>query len=254
MIREMPKKRASSGPDTPPRAPKSIRSSIPSDRTNEYFSRFRECNERNGRNKRGGGNENVTDAVIMQDLRAVASGEATDGCRGLWRFCIAYGVNRTFRDMKDAMKDPSKLAKLEPIRRHLTARWPELRGLGSTVGVAREVEDLMACCQAAGFGRNPSFASKCLCMLGVPCPIFSSEARAFLRAAEHKLRDDCKEPGEYASFCKAWMCEYDKHRARYEDAARCELEGDLEHELGEAWFAMRGFDVHVMAVGGPMRK
>ena len=31
-------------------------------------------------------------------------------------------------------------------------------------------------------------------------------------------------------------------------------ESGLERELGVAWFAMRGFDVHLLAVGGPMRK
>ena len=39
-----------------------------------------------------------------------------------------------------------------------------------------------------------------------------------------------------------------------EAASRLDGDAPLERALGPAWFAMRGFDVHLLAVGGPMRK
>mgnify|MGYP006083657867 FL=1 len=54
------------------------------------------------------------------------------------------------------------------------------------------------------------------------------------------------------------MRAYEPRRAAYEAAAAAHLADagglEVERELGVAWFAMRGFDVHLMAVGGPMRK
>lgn len=187
-------------------------------------------------------------------LRGVASGtlngnsEAVggDGNSELRQFIIAYGAVRTFAGLR-----ADRLDGLSPITSHLRSRWAALRSAGPALPsgqvVVREVDDLAEACILGGFHRNLSFASKALAMLGLEVPIYSSEGKAFLGLPAAV---------SYGAFFDAWTAAYAPRRAAYEAAATAHLAVDagLEHELGVAWFAMRGFDVHLMAVGGPMRK
>ena len=89
------------------------------------------------------------------------------------------------------------------------------------------------------------------------CP----EAVAYLKNKGHRLRSKPAEfdPAYYADFHTAWCAEYDNEAARdYEAAAAKHLLGGaatarVERDLGAKWFAMRGLDVKMMAVGGPLR-
>ena len=86
-------------------------------------------------------------------------------------------------------------------------------------------------------------------MLGHPIPIYSSEGVAYLKNAGYQV------PG-YAAYFDAWHAEFAKEREHYMDSAHAHLSTahQLEEWLGAEWFAMRGFDVKLMAEGGPMRK
>ena len=178
--------------------------------------------------------------VVM--LRGVASGR--HGNSELRQFIIAYGAVRTFAGLR-----ADRLDGLTPITSHLRARWASLRSACPALPsgqVVREVDDLAEACILGGFHRNLSFASKALAMLGLEVPIYSSEGKAFLGLPAAV---------SYGAFFEAWMAAYEPRRAAYEAAAAAHLaDAGLEHELGVAWFAMRGLDVHLMAVGGPMRK
>ena len=127
-----------------------------------------------------------------------------------------------------------------------------------------EVEALADACKAAGFGRNLSFASKAINMLGQPAPLFSSECTAFLQ-----LKGGAS--GGYDQYCKKWRAAFEVRAIEYRAAATEQLAGSayragaadgaaqraaskLAVQLGHEWFAIRGFDVHLLAVGGPMRK
>ena len=53
----------------------------------KYLKRFRERNERNGTNERGGGSQTITDGEIMDGLRSVvASRDMKDACTKLRTF------------------------------------------------------------------------------------------------------------------------------------------------------------------------
>lgn len=182
-----------------------------------------------------------TEASIMTDLRLVACGRgASPQCCALLRdFIRAYGVVRCFAGMNER-----NVAILAPLVRHLQARWPRLQQRLEPSVVVSEVEALADACKAAGFNRNVSFASKALNMLGLPVPIYSSECSAFLG-----LRGP-----SYGALHEAWTAEYAGRRRAYEAAAaRLIGRGGLESQLGAEWFAVRGFDVHLLEVGGPMR-
>ena len=85
-------------------------------------------------------------------------------------------------------------------------------------------------------------------MLGRPVPIFSSEGVPFLGV---KFK---KDEEKYVTYERAWTSAFEEAAAEYEEAA-AQLMTDDERRRGltPRWFAMRGFDVHLMAVGGPMR-
>jgi hypothetical protein len=227
-------KRKRAPPTSPPKAPTKRKRPRASEaleaeadaEVQEYLGRFR------------GAQQN--DAAIMTKLRAVAAG-GPDGNSGLYEFIKAYGVVRTFAGLR-----ADSVQCLAPIVHHLRSKWPALQCLQPEAAVAH-VEALAEACVAAGFHRNTSFASKALNMLGCPVPLYSSEGKAY-----------CRLPASagYCAFMEAWTREYEPRRAAYETAAAARLDGDapLERALGPAWFAMRGFDVHLLAVGGPMRK
>lgn len=220
----------------------------------EYLTRFR-----HGTNLRGGGKQERPDAEILDNLCSFMSclkrqvGESD--CRKLREFLTAYGVVRTFRGVSE-----DSVLCLKPLVEHLQSRRAALQ---CHFDLVREVDQVVAACQAAGFNRNISFASKCLCMLGHPAPIYSSEAVAYLKHAGHAL----KQGATYDEFQRAWFAQYDKEGAPYEMAASKHLAsgdgvsssgggvdvGELERRLGASWFAMRGFDVKMMVVGAPMR-
>ena len=88
---------------------------------NEYFERFRNVNERNGSNARGGGSQTITDAQILADLRSFVAGikerVVLDDCLRLRRFLIAYGVSRTFTGLSE-----ERAMKLEPVVAAIRAR------------------------------------------------------------------------------------------------------------------------------------
>ena len=160
-------------------------------------------------------------------------------------FIRAYGVPRTFKGMRE-----DNVLPLAPVVRHLQHRWAELQSLphgDDSTAIIREVDALADVCKAAGFARNTSFASKALNMLGVPLPLFSSECLAYLRLPR---------TASYALFHEAGAAAYEEHRSAYEAASKRQLEesNGEEAQLGARWFAMRGFDVRLLLVGGPMRK
>lgn len=205
----------------------------------KYLGRFRPRSELPG------------EEALVVLLRGVASG--LHGNSELRQFIIAYGAVRTFAGLR-----AERLDGLSPITSHLRARWASLRSAGPALPsgqVVQEVDDLAEACRLGGFHRNLSFASKALAMLGLEVPIYSSEGKAFLGLPAAV---------SYAAFLEAWMRAYEPRRAAYEAAAAAHLadaglerelaDAGLERELGVGWFAMRGFDVHLMAVGGPMRK
>jgi len=216
----------------------------------EYINRFREREARNSSNARGGGAQTVTDATIMRNLCAIASGDEPNSCGALRMFAIAYGVSRTFPGLSE-----HNVAFLTPIVEHLKERWPTLQGIRrapSEDDISREVDALADVCQRVVGRANLSFASKCLNMLGLPVPIFSSEGKAYL-GFKWKKSDVLS---EYASFCRLWFASYAEQQPQYEAHAAKQIRRDdeLEARLGPKWFAMRGFDVTLMRVGGPMRK
>ena len=62
-------------------------------------------------------------------------------------------------------------------------------------------------------------------------------------------------PVNYRAFHHAWMAEYEARRAAYEGAAAERLgEDEMRRGLDAKWVGMRGLDVRMMDVGGPMRK
>ena len=221
----------------------------------EYFDRFRNHNERNGTNARGGGTQTVTDATIMQSLRELCSLKGPAAGAVLHRFLVAYGVVRTFAGL-GKLDEPDKYKRLAPLAARLIAIHKASRGIHP-----EDVAAVMAACVKERFGTNASFSSKFLNMLGRPVPIYSSECTAYLH---HFGYLQTKSP-EYPTFYAAWLKAFDESttfsdvRADFTAAARCRLGQHavtkaLEEELGAEWFAMRGFDVLHMKVGGPLRK
>ena len=201
----------------------------------EYLQRFRIRNEKNGTNARGGGTQTKTDEAIMTSLMRITSGKVKsmeERCVLLREFIMAYGVARCFGGLRE---DNVKI--LGPIVKALES--------SATMPLSESTEALSAACKCK-FGRNPSFVSKVLCMLGRRVPIYSSEGIAFLGLKTVK---------SYEEFRVAWMAAYEPLRAAYEAEAEKQIRASgLEAQLGAPWFAMRGFDVHLMKIGGPMRK
>jgi hypothetical protein len=211
-----------------------------------YMRRFRASGE-------GG---RPAEAEVLCNLcafgKGLEQGAGATQCAELRKFLVAYGVSRTFRGLS-----PTSTLCLLPIVRHIQAR----RGVLLHADLACEVEALADACVAAGFSRNISFASKCMCMLGHHVPIYSTEAVAYLKHQGHELRRGTAE-GTFAEFSRAWFVEYGKERAALEAAAKRHLArgGEavielhtLEQRLGTTWFAMRGLDVKMVEVGGPLR-
>jgi hypothetical protein len=186
----------------------------------------------------------ASDEQVMAGLRRVvasAEGESEhQRCQGLRDFIRAYGVPRTFRGMS-----ADNVQCLAPVVRHLRAVWG--KGIAtSAADLAHEVDVLAAVCKAAGFGRNVSFASKALNMLGWEAPLYSSECLAYL----HLPRN-----APYAQFLSAWTAAFLPKRHAYKGAARHQLRAQEGSSLPpETWFAMRGFDILLLREGGPMRK
>lgn len=207
----------------------------------KYLKRFRERNERNGTNERGGGSQTITDGEIMDGLRSVvASRDMKDACTKLRTFLIAYGVSRTFKGLS-----ADNVLILKPIVQSIRTMKVNTT---SDIDMIAQVETLADVCQEAKFGRNMSFATKCLNMLGGHVPIYSSEAVAYLRVTKTV-------PVNYRAFHHAWMAEYEARRAAYEGAAAERLgEDEMRRGLDAKWVGMRGLDVRMMDVGGPMRK
>ena len=183
----------------------------------EYFERFRHVDESNGSNARGGGSQTTPDAQILADLRSflasVKERVVLDDCLRLRRFLVAYGVSRTFTGLSE-----EHALKLEPVVAAIRARRAALTE-GKALEVVAEVDALTEACVAAGFGRNVSFASKCLNMLGLPVPIFSSEGVAYLVHREHALKSSDRGPGSYAAYHRAWAAEYAAQREAFVPAA-----------------------------------
>lgn len=218
----------------------------------EYFDRFRNRNERNGTNARGGGTQTVTDATIMQSLRELRSLKGPKAGAALHRFLVAYGVVRTFAGL-GKLDAPGKYKKLAP----LAAKLIEAHKRHKIHEVL--VAAVMAACKDAGFGTNLSFATKALCMLGNKLPIYSSESVAYLKKFHGHRVDRVASLNDHYIYYLVWNHAFDEVRSEYIAAARRRLGQHsetkaLEDELGAEWFAMRGFDVHLMAVGGPLRK
>ena len=230
-----PRKRAPSS--SPPTTQKLAKTERSASYVAEYLQRWHERNERNGSNQRGGGYQTITDMQIMNNLREIARMKRADAeaCRRLREFIVAYGVVRTFKGLSEENAEI-----LIPVVKHLqqTVR---------TQSVVDRVEALANACAEAGFSKNVSFASKAIAMLGECTPIYSSEGKAYLGLPSSGV--------SYADYYEGWMKAYSVHGARYEDAARCQLK-DIDAETyrpTNQWFGMRGFDVMVMAVGGPLR-
>ena len=209
--------------------------SIAAANVQQYLTRFRKGSSTGG-----------CEAAIMDDLLTVLGDGLSkrEACQRLRKFIASYGVIRTFAGLREDRVDG-----LQPIVRHLQEHRQELLRLLAPADIVIQVEALADACKMAGFNRNLSFATKCLCMLGRPVPIFSSEGKAYLRL---------KGSATYGDYLAAWFVAYEDVRADYEaTAARLMAESGGEPErkrgLTPAWVAMRGFDVHLMAVGGPMR-
>ena len=82
-------------------------------------------------------------------------------------------------------------------------------------------------------------------MLGACVPICSSEGKAFLRLSGMV---------SYADYSAAWLAAFKEHQIEYEaHAQRLIGQAESTRGLSHIWLAMRGFDVKLMAVGGPMR-
>ena len=173
------------------------------------------------------------DATIMDGVRKVVDAKLnmSDACCRMRKFLVDYGVSRTFAGLRE---DTANV--LAPIVMHLRS---------TDLDASDAVDRLADACKAAGFHRNLSFASKFVNMLGRPVPLYSSEAKAYLRVRPQQAYD------EYA---EAWFNSYEQHRRVYEAVAE-DLFGEQERQRGltPSWLAMRGFDVMLMAVGGPMR-
>lgn len=162
-------------------------------------------------------------------------------CMQMREFITAYGVPRTFKGMR-----VDNVLPLLPLVTHLQRRWAsgELERQQDGALVVLEVEALADVCKAAGYARNLSFASKCLNMLGLRVPLFSSECLAYLQ-----LPRTCG----FERFHEAWMGEFSQRREALEAAAVRHAEG-YECSMNGVWLAMRALDVRMLAVGGPMRK
>ena len=176
----------------------------------------------------------------MDNLRSVLDGvsDSEEACKRLRTFLIAYGVSRTFRGLS-----ADNMRCLKPLVEHLRKK----KNPKTAADVVAQVEGLADACLAAGFGRNMSFASKCLCMLGGHVPIYSSEAVAYLGTKKAG-------PVDYGSFHTTWLAEYEARRVSYEGAAAKLLgEEETRRGLDAKWVGMRGLDVRMMAIGGPMR-
>lgn len=207
----------------------------------EYLTRFRTRS----------GNQTKTDGEIMDGLRSVveADSDVTTSCTHLREFIVAYGVVRTFSGLA-----PGKVEILSRIVEHLQQSPHAIQSNSESSSfttdrrerVTAAVDALADACKTAGFNRNLSFASKCLCMLGEPVPIYSSEGRAYLKL---------KASPSYAEYLDAWLDAYLAVEREFVGAA-AKLIGAEERARGlsEEWVAMRGFDVMIMEVGGPMRK
>jgi hypothetical protein len=217
--------------------------------TLEYIERFSARSESSGSNARGGGYQTQTDGMIMAKLRQAvidSSMHRAEACSALRSFIIAYGVSRTFA----GLREDNAAVKLAPLLSHLRKRWPILQQLEHPDDIVREVDDLTQVCFDAGFNRNISFATKALCMLSLPVPIYSSEGKAYLRLSAS---------APFKEYQAAWMAKYFEERAEYEAAA-----AECMPQIAQAtpsgmpvpsaeWFGMRGLDIHMLAVGGPMR-
>ena len=202
----------------------------------EYYERFRSCNKRNGANARGGGTQTVTDATILSNLYAFVEGldanaELRQQCMRLREFMVAYGVVRTFSGLSE-----ENVLILTPLVQHLRGRRS-----GLSRDPVQEVVALIEVCERAGFNRNMSFASKCVCMLGHAVPIYSSEAIAYL--TKHKgHRFSNHENRSYTAFHNAWVAEFEQDRVSFETAATKHLAAgpealrSLERRLGAKWF------------------
>ena len=220
----------------------------------QYFRRFRQANDQHGTNGLGGGKQTAPDCQIMTDLldavsaavptAKISEAEIRQACVALRTFIVAYGVPRTFPGLS-----AETVLRLAPVASHLRSRQDSL-GSGD-FDAADEVEALAAACKAAGFTYARSFASKAWCMLGIAVPIYSSEGVAYLKHAGHSLGTH----SSYSDYLGAWQAEYHKERPAYMRAAEVHLSATdpLERRCTAEWFAMRGFDVKLMAVGGPMR-
>lgn len=206
-----------------------------------YLNRFRARPEDGLRSERGGGTQKRTDAELMRMLRTLSEMRGRAACACLREFLVAYGVSRTFAGLSE-----EKVERLAPVATHLRAHASALRAMQDECEIISAVDALVESCRDAGFSNNISFASKALNMLGIPVPIYSTEAHAYLAL---------KRNPPYAVFYKAWMEAYVREGSAFEAAAerllnhRCPLEMGLQCK----WFAMRGLDVKMMDIGGPLR-
>lgn len=178
----------------------------------------------------------------MSMLRTISELRDRAACSYLREFLVAYGVSRTFAGLSE-----EKVERLAPIVTHLQAHTSALQAMQHECEIVFAVEALTDSCQGAGFSKNISFASKALNMLGAPVPIYSSEAHAYL---------GLRGIPPYAVFYKAWMEAYAGEGAAFEAAAERLLDRrcPIETRLRCKWFAMRGLDVKMMEVGGPLRR
>lgn len=164
----MPKKKRREHPEPPTTTKKSKfatkTANAPESDVAEYLARFR--NEHDGTNARGGGYQTKTDGAIMDGLRgALREGvPMPEACRCLKEFISAYGVSRTF----PGVTEECTWHRLEPVVTHLRT---------ADLHAGDAVDALADACNAAGFCRNVSFATKCLNMLGREVPIYSSEGK-----------------------------------------------------------------------------
>lgn len=180
---------------------------------------------------------------MMLGLRRMASGEIrgkAECCALLREFIVAYGVCRVFAGMREDNAHVVLASIVEHLQQQPTA---------AVLSSIERVDALTDATESAGFHRLISFASKALNMLGQRVPLYSSEGLAYL---------GLKQPASYEAFHAAWTQAYEPLRAAYESAAAKHLQRDgssssLESSLGAEWFAMRGFDVRLLRVGGPMR-
>ena len=213
---------------------------------NEYWERY----SLGFKAKGGSGKRHEPDAELISALRATAAKKVGDAkaCATVHSIINAYGVGRVFVGLA-----PGKSALLQPIVKHLQKKWLSLQklSLDDAEGTAAAVDDLVdviAACPGGQFRRSPCAASKLLCVLGLPVPIWDSLARKALGVQDGT---------SYVDFHSRWKGDaargFQRHLPAYEAALdplappqASSAAASLWRMLPPIYFCVRAHDVFLM--------